>query len=360
MPIEVLHLLGSAALEGTGIARMVATLAAGLDQREYRLHACFLGADGPLAAELARSGMNVRALDWQGGARDPAGARRFWRFLQSERFSIIHKHVGGRSVRWIARAATDAALVAHVHGSVVEETGALVAPLRPDDADAVIATSGAVARHAGCRGARVVYPGVPLSDRAAGMTRPARGRAASVIGAAGRLVRLKGHADLLRAAALLRAGWPALRVEIAGEGPERPALQDEARRLGLEDRVTFLGWQTDISPALARWDVLVQPSLDEGFGLAALEAMAAGLPVVATRVGGLPEVVDEGSTGLLVPPADPASLAAALERLLRHPDLGSAMGAAGRERARAHFSVERMVAATSEVYASLTARASAA
>ncbi|HEV2054416.1 MAG TPA: glycosyltransferase family 4 protein [Methylomirabilota bacterium] len=360
MPIEVLHILGSAALEGTGIARMVSTLAAGLDEREYRLHACFLGADGPLAAELARSGMSVHALDWHRGARDLAGARRFWRHLRSERFSIIHKHVGGRSVRWVARAATDAALVAHVHGSVVEETGALVAPLRPGDADAVIATSGAVARHAGYRGARVVYPGVPIDDHAGGMTRPAAGRTASVIGAAGRLVRLKGHADLLRAAALLRPGWPALRVEIAGEGPERPALQDEARRLGLESQVTFLGWQTDMGAALARWDVLVQPSLDEGFGLAALEAMAAGLPVVATRVGGLPEVVEEGSTGLLVASADPSSLATALERLLRNPDLGSAMGAAGRERARAHFSVERMVTSIAEIYASLAGRAPAA
>jgi glycosyltransferase involved in cell wall biosynthesis len=359
MPIEVLHVLGSACLEATGIVRMVAALAAGLDERQYRLHACFLGADGPLAAELARSGISVHALDWQGGARDPAGARRFWRHLRSERFSIIHKHVGGRSVRWIARAATDAALVAHVHGNVVEETGALVPPLRAGDADAVIATSRAVARHAGCRGTRVVYPGVPLPDRA-GLTRPAAGRTGGVIGAAGRLVRVKGHADLLRAAALLRRRWPSLRVEIAGEGPERPALQDESRRLGIESQVTFLGWQTDMGAALARWDVLAQPSLDEGFGLSVLEAMAAGLPVVASRVGGLAELVEEGRTAILVAPADPSGLAEALEGLLRNPDLGMAMGAAGRERVRAHFPAERMVTSIAEVYASLAIRKRAA
>jgi L-malate glycosyltransferase len=360
MPIEVLHLLGSAGLEATGIARMVAALAAGLDQRQYRLHVCFLGADGPLAAELARSGMSVHVLDWHRGARDPAGARRFWRYLRSERFSIIHKHVGGRSVRWVARTASEAALVAHVHGSVVEETGTPAAPLGPGDADAVIATSGAVARHAGCPGPRVVYPGVPFSECTGARTRTSSGRTASVIGAAGRLVRLKGHADLLRAAALLRPRWPALRVEIAGEGVERPALQDEARRLGVEGQVTFLGWQTDMGAALARWDVLVQPSLDEGFGLAVLEAMAAGLPVVASRVGGLPEVVQEGRTGLLVAPADPSGLAAALESLLRDPDLGRTMGAAGQERARAHFPVERMVTSIAEIYASLTIRRRAA
>ena len=360
MPVEVLHILGSAAPEGTGIAHMVATLAAGLGERGYRLHACFLGADGPLTAELARSGLSVRALDWRGGARDPAGAGRLWRHLRSERFAVIHSHVGGRSVRWVARAATDAALVAHVHGRVLEDAGTLVRPLSPGDADAVIATSRALARHAGHPETRVVYPGVPLSERSGRMTRPADATTAYVIGAAGRLVPVKGHLDLLNAAALLRPAWPGLRVEIAGEGPRRLELQDEVRRLGLENQVTFLGWQADMDAALARWDVLVQPSLEEGFGLAALEAMAAGLPVVATRVGGLPELVEDGATGLLVAPADPSALAGAVERLLRNRDLGSAMGAAGRERAAACFSVDRMVAATSEVYATLAARASAA
>jgi glycosyltransferase involved in cell wall biosynthesis len=360
MPVEVLHILGSAAPEGTGVARMVATLAAGLEARGYRLHACFLGADGPLTAQLARTGMSVRALDWRGGARDPAGANRLWRHLRSERFAIIHGHVGGRSVRWITRAATNAALVAHVHGRVLEEAGTLVTSVRAGDADAFIATSQALARHADRPEIRVVYPGVPIPERAGRLSRPADAQTACVIGVAGRLVPVKGHVHLLRAAALLRSAWPAFRIEIAGEGPLRVELQDEVRRLGLESHVTFLGWRADMDAALARWNALVQPSLEEGFGMAALEAMAAGLPVVATRVGGLPELVEHGATGLLVAPADPSALALAIERLLQDPDLASAMGAAGRKRAAECFSVERMVSATSEIYAALTARASAA
>ena len=352
MPLEVLHVLGSAALEATGIARLVATLAAGLDPRAYRLHVSFLGADGPLRGDLARSGMSVRALDWQGGARDPAGARRFWRHIRSQRFAIIHQHAGGRAVRWVARAASDASLIVHVHGTVLEPTGTRMRPITTREADAVIATSRAVADRFPHPRVRVVHPGVPPSDVSpvAASLEPS---VPIVVGTAGRLVRLKGHVDLLRAAAMLERTQPAVRVEIAGDGPERLALEDAARQLGLEQRVTFLGWTRDLRPVMARWHVLAQPSLEEGFGMAVLEGMAEGLPVVATQVGGLPELVDDGTTGLLVPPGDPPALAKALQWLMEYPDRRSAMGAAGRERARAHFSAARMVGNVAEIYGEL-------
>lgn len=358
MALEVLHVLGSAAADGAGIARLVRLLAAGLDARTYRLHACFLGSDGPLVGELARSGIAARAFGWEAGAHDLAGACRFWRYVRAERFSIVHQHAGSRSVRWVARAASNAAVVVHLHGSVLEADGARLRRVGPHEAAAIIATSRAVAMRAGPVGTRVIYPGVPLDPRRA--TGPPDSKPASVIGAAGRLVRVKAHADFLRAAALLLPEWPALRIEILGDGPERPALEDEARRLGLEGQVTFLGWRADVSAVLARWAILAHPSLEEGFGLTALEAMAAGLPVVATRVGGLPEIVDDRVTGLLVRAGDPSDLARALKGLLGNPALARAMGSKGRERAAAHFSVDRMVAATRDIYANLAVRIPAA
>jgi glycosyltransferase involved in cell wall biosynthesis len=124
--------------------------------------------------------------------------------------------------------------------------------------------------------------------------------------------------------------------------------------LWLEDRVAFLGGQENVSATLAGWDVLAHPSLDEGFGPSVLEAMAAGLPVVATRVGGLPELIDDRATGLLVRPGDPPGLARALHILLGNPACARAMGSAGYVRAAAHFSVDRMVAETGDLYASLS------
>jgi glycosyltransferase involved in cell wall biosynthesis len=358
MPLDVLHILGSAAPEGTGIARLVATLAAGLPPRGYRVHAWFLGADGPLASEVARSGARVRALNWRAGAADAASAFRLWPSLRDQRFTIVHQHAGGRSVRWLARAATSAAVVVHVHGRVLEATGSPLPAIGSSEADAVIATSRAVAAGLSHPGTRVVYPGVPFSEGSNG-TGAAGLPATVVVGAAGRLVRLKGYLDLLRAALLLRPAHPDVRVEIAGDGPERPELEREARRLGLEHHIRFLGWQADLRASMRRWQIFAQPSVEEGFGIAALEAMAAGLPVLATRVGGLPELVEDDVTGILLPPGDPPALAHALARLLGNPATRRAMGNAARERARTHFSPDRMVEATAAIYDGIAGHRSA-
>jgi glycosyltransferase involved in cell wall biosynthesis len=160
---------------------------------------------------------------------------------------------------------------------------------------------------------------------------------------------------LVRALAALRQEIPDVRLEIAGSGPERAAVECEVQSLGLAGSVVFLGWQHDLERVLPGWDVFVQPSLTDSFGIATLEAMAAGLPVVATGVGGLRELVEDGRTGWLVPPADPAALAKRLRDLALNPAQRRAMGMAGRERARAHFSVERMVAEIQKIYDELLA-----
>ncbi len=156
--------------------------------------------------------------------------------------------------------------------------------------------------------------------------------------AVGNLYPVKDHATLLRALAQL----PSARVAIAGRGEEEGRLRQLAAELGLSDRLHLLGLRDDVDTVLAAGEVFVQSSLSEGLPLAVLEAMAAGLPVVATRVGGIAEAVEDGKTGYLAPAADPAALAAALRRVLEANDRGAALGELGRRRAETEFSVEVM------------------
>jgi glycosyltransferase involved in cell wall biosynthesis len=162
------------------------------------------------------------------------------------------------------------------------------------------------------------------------------------VGCLGGLEERKGHRYLLEAAALLKAEGLKIRYNIAGSGPLRARLEEEVARLGLGAEVRFLGFVSDAAEFLAGVDILAMPSLYEGLGVAALEAMAAGRPVVATQVGGLTESIIDGVTGALVPPRDSAALAAAIAKLARSRPLAGSMGNEGRERVRRYFSLENM------------------
>lgn len=141
---------------------------------------------------------------------------------------------------------------------------------------------------------------------------------------------------------------------LVGDGPWRPTLEHQARMLGVTEFVHFAGVRNDIPALLAASDLFCLPSRTEGLGIAAIEAMASGLPVVASRVGGLPEVVEDGVTGLLVPPDDTAALAEALVRILEDRHRAAQMGDAGRTRAKQHFDSRAMIAATYAVYAEVS------
>ncbi len=169
-----------------------------------------------------------------------------------------------------------------------------------------------------------------------------------VIGTAGRLAPIKGVVYLLRAMpAVLRSTGDAV-LEILGEGFAEDELRAEAARLGIEDRVRFLGWRADLGQWLERFDVYVQPSLSEGLSISTLEAMARGRPVIATEVGGTCQLVAPGS-GVLVPPGDDAALADAVTALLSDPQRRRALARGAWERAQ-DFSEAKMVRAMSAVY----------
>ena len=168
--------------------------------------------------------------------------------------------------------------------------------------------------------------------------------------AVARLSPEKGIENLIRAIEIAARECPSIRAEIAGDGPCLPGLIELRQRLGLTDRICFLGQVQDVPSLLQRAGLFVLPSLSEGISLTLLEAMASGVPVVATAVGGNPEVVQPNVTGLLVPAADPASLAAAIVQVMRNPAAANAMTQAGRRRLETLFDVRSMVSAYESLY----------
>jgi len=167
----------------------------------------------------------------------------------------------------------------------------------------------------------------------------------------GRLIPIKGHLVLLRALAQARSRVPGVTLDVAGRGPLEPALKSYARELGLAEAVRFLGFVSPVQRAIEDAAIVVVPSLGEGFGMVALEAMERARPVIASAVGGLPEIVADGETGLVVPSGDAEALAEAIVALAGDLERSAVMGKAGRERALAEFPPERSAERIEELYA---------
>jgi glycosyltransferase involved in cell wall biosynthesis len=233
--------------------------------------------------------------------------------------------------------------------------------------DAIIATSQAVARCVGAGAAgkvRVIPNGIALDSCA--VSRPAdQVRAEFCVGASplvaavGQIVPWKRHDVFLRAFAAVVERRPDAVAVIVGDDlfgdnmQYKTRIRELVRGLGLEERVRFLGWRDDVQTILNACDLLAVPSQAEPFGRVALEAMIAGKPVVGTRAGGLPDVVAEDETGLLVPPGDPAALGAAMLRVLSEPALAKRMGEAGRERAHKLFDARTATRSVEQLYLTL-------
>ena len=155
---------------------------------------------------------------------------------------------------------------------------------------------------------------------------------------------------MLRAARIVADADPSFRLDVVGDGPSRPELEDLRRQLRLEPHVTFHGARNDVRRVLSEAKLFVQSSLSEGISLTLLEAMAAGVPIAATHVGGTPEVVEHGVTGLLVAAAQPQRLAAAMLTILKDPRLAQRMSQQARARATQHFDLTQMTASYEALY----------
>lgn len=167
-----------------------------------------------------------------------------------------------------------------------------------------------------------------------------------VLAIVARLTEQKGHRYLIEALPPLLSEWPTLSCLFVGEGECRESLQRLAQRLGVRQACRFVGTTETVADFYAAADVVVLPSLSEGFPFVVLEALAMAKPVVATKVNGVPEIIEDGRTGLLVPPRDIRALESSIRRILRDPDEAARMGRAGQARVAAHFTVERMLQET--------------
>jgi glycosyltransferase involved in cell wall biosynthesis len=315
----------------------------------------------PLARELMARGLPLRDPITI-GKLDPIMLARLAVWLRRERIQVIHTHLSTASLlgSWAARLAGIPAL-ATVHGLNTRTCF--------NWARAIIAVSNAVKQHLVAQGLpaeriTVIHNGVDLRamshSRGGGVDVRAQWglpKQAPVLVTVGRLAPQKGHRYLLEAVEILSRDerWRELRLLVVGTGALLAQLQREAEERGLGERVTFCGFHRDVLPFLQASDIFVLPSVQEGLSLSALEAMALAKPVVACRVGGTPEVVVDGETGLLVAPGEPGELAHALERLMSDPSQARAMGEAGKRRVQEAFDLEQMVTKIEGLYHRLIA-----
>ena len=356
-----------------GTETHVLELASGIDRSKFDVTVCCLKSAGCVVEELRRRGIRVVCLNGA-GKFDLRVLFRLWKLVREERPDVIQSFLfwANLSARFLGRLSRAMRVVCSYHDEIVTE-GRLVRMidrLTFQWSHAVVCCSEAVCRSVStCLGApatrQTIIPfGVDAGQFA--ITDVATRRELSlqdggpIVGTVCRLVEpKKGMSVLLRAMAALKeeGNDPHWQLLIVGDGPARTSLEALTRQLGLSDRTVFAGTRRDIPRILPLLDLFVLPSLYEGFGIAILEAMAAGKPVVATAVGGVPEFVVPGETGLLVEPGKAGALADAIGSLVRDPANATRMGMRGRARVLAGFQMSAVVRRHEQVYEACLANA---
>ncbi len=365
-PIKVLHLLVS--LPVGGAEDLVAGIIRGLNGERFAAAVACIGAPGPVGQELRAQGYRVASLGLDikhtAAWRVVAGVRRLLKELRPD---ILHTHLYHPNLygRLAALGLGLSGVVAAVHNSYprVKFHRRLWNFALGWMTDRVLVGSYQVWRdvrtYDAIPAARLVLLpyGIPLAELEGPETyAEARERlqvSGFVMGTVGRLEEQKGHADLLKAWPELRREIPDLTLLIVGAGRRQEALLRQVGELGALGRVRFLGTRRDLPLIYRALDLYVQPSRWEGLPLALLKAMGAGLPVVATRVSGIEEVITDGVNGRLVAPGRPEALAQAILELYRHPGARARLGKEARGTVREHYSQEAMLARLEELYLEL-------
>ncbi len=353
--LRVLHVVGQ--LDMGGMEKLLVEFARHADRRLFDLRFVSTGSRGSLATEIEACGWPVTALGQPPGLR-PRFALRLAREMRRWRVDVLHAHnlnpmIYAVPAAWLAGVPV-AIHTRHGRHPNASRCAILLSRAVACLADQIVCVSDDVARLSRSEGIPqskilTIRNGVDLS-RFSYVGPRSDGPAVMV----GRLTPMKDVPTLLHAVALVVKQEPLFRLEIAGDGKCSDDLQDLAGRLQLRDHVRFLGEVSYVPKLLARSRLLVLSSRSEGTPLVLLEAMARGLPVIATRVGGCAEVVTH-EAGLLVPPQDPSALAAALLTIWRDPAAASAMGVAGRRHVECHYGARQMVLEYESLYLKTTA-----
>jgi glycosyltransferase involved in cell wall biosynthesis len=368
--IKLLQMLNNFHIGGT--ERQVTNLALGLDTSHFDLHLACLRNSGELLAEIEK--LHVPRQEFRIGPL--YSPKTFWqgirlaRYVRRNLIQIVHSYGFYASVFAVpvARIAGASIVVASIRDTcdILTPFQRRVLKMVCRLADCVLVNAEAIRQSLVSQGYDpnnivVIRNGITLSKferkRRGALLRQELGLPpdARLVSVFSRLNPMKGVRYFLESAQMLAQRFPDVHFMVVGDGGTRNYLEEQAKKLSIADRIVFTGFRNDIPDLLAESSISVLPSLSEGISNTLLESMAAGIPVIATRVGGNPEVVEDGVSGLLVPPRDPAALAAAAGRLLENEELAFSLGQAGMRRVSELFSIEYAVHQTENLYQQLVA-----
>jgi len=356
------------ALEIGGAEKMVVSLASHLNREIYNPIVCCLNYKGRLAYKLEEEGISVIEL----GKRprfDLSIIPKFIKVMRNNNSDIVHTHLWTSDFwgRLAAKLAGVPTIISTVHNvdSWKPKMFLVVDRILSYFTDKIIAVSDTV-KYFYINNAKIsagkiktIYNGIEVEKFSIEVDKNNKRQELGldphnkIIAVIGRLVEQKGHIYFLEYCRKLLDKYSDIQGLIVGDGPLRRKLEERSKILGISNRVIFAGIRNDIAEILKVIDILVVPSLYEGLPTIILEAMAAGIPVVATDVGGNSELLINGETGFIVPSKDSSALADSIEKLLKSDALAKRMGSMGRRRAIVYFSLDKMVRETEELYEGL-------
>ncbi len=360
--IKVVHLIES--LDIGGIEKLIETIAVGIDKSRYNVSVWGISCGGRIADRLRKAGVEVRILGID-TYYNPGNFFKLASMFHNDRIDIIHTHTYFSNTigRIAAKIAGVKGIVTHVHSTYWEYSwrNLFVERFLSTLTDVIICCSNAVkdfvVNHEGVNEQKVVtiYNGVNKAERGGKCTRIAQELGIRdsdiVIITIGSLYPNKGHDILLEALARDECRQAEVKCLIVGNGPMKDNLKYLVDDLGIESNVIFAGLREDIGDLLSVSDIFVLPSLKrEGLGSAILEAMSAGLPVVASNIGGIPEVVIDTETGYLFNPGDVNELAAIIAALISDRDKRCELGSAGMELYNKRFRADIMISKIEQIY----------
>lgn len=359
-----------------GTERQMVNLIKGLEPEHFELHAGCFGKVGPFLEEV--NSLGVPISEYKTGSLYSLGSMRarlrFAGYLRKHSIDIVHSYGFYSNVFAIpaARLSRVPVVIASIRdcGETLTPMQKRVQRMFCQTADCILANAEGVRSWLISEGypaakIEVIRNGIALAPAAevspVGGLREELGLPADtpLVAVLSRLNPMKGIEYFLDAAAAVSKRFPTVRFLIIGggsyraDGSYRTQIEKYAADLGLGGRAIFTGFRTDVPEILRQIDISVLPSLSEGLSNSLLESMAAGVPSIATRVGGTPEAMEDGVSGLLVPPRNSATLAGAMALLLERPDLARRLGEAGRRRVTQMFSIEKMVQQTESLYCKL-------
>lgn len=359
-----------AALPVGGAERLLVDTLRRLDRTRFDPSVCVLSEKGPVGGEIEKAGIPLFVLDRMKTKQfDIPLVFKILRLLKKERFDILHAHLYhsglyGRLAARLIPVARRPKLLLTLHNIYPKRRPRRhwINRVLSGWTDAVIAVSADVREsillndRLDPEKVKVVENGIDIErfkhsmDQKTARQRIGLPDAGPLIGCVARLTEQKGHVYLLRAFSELQKKYPAAKLLLAGDGVLRNPLIEEATRLGISGAVSFMGTRSDVPEILSALDVFVLPSLWEGLGLAAAEAMAAGVPVVGTRVPGLRGLIIPDKTGLMVEPADWAALAKAILAILETPSKARSLAAEARQYVDRNYSIEAHVRRLETLY----------